>query len=704
MTDKEVEKDLEEIAEQSGLALVLVDETSEISASNNNSICEVLNSSTEFAPRCALFCGQAFVEATTAGKVISRQCYAGLHYQALPIKTGENKQLVAITGRTFLHSDDYRKATERNISGDWQKFSATDLFENMLLSSSEQEIEKLTRCLEKLSDEQREAIGQLVKEEAIVVVEKTTPIVEDLPPVSPNEEISKLIEQFHQNKIQLAIEQSPEKNAQELEDLAAWRSLFSSLLSLNYREACISVAQFIAQRYKLTDLAWLENKKSILEAVWASGNFVGQQIQIGIPAEDSRFKDALQKETSLELRERKRDDQAIEKLQKINLFPLAVGGKVRSALAVGDDLLDSETNRHIARFVRQVASELEILRLREEINRHSTTTQAVNRLNQMLRKIDSEEFWMILAQFISELMQAERGSLLIYNEENKEFIVKAAIGSSADVINREMPVKIGERIAHNVLRSGRPLVVKHLKTSGVVPAPNDWKYKTDSFISYPIVVGGRKIGVLNVTDKVDGSSYDETDLDILHTLAPQFAVAIDHTALISKVDKFEQLSMTDALTGLLNRRYLEARLNEEIMRSQRHGYPMCFMMIDVDEFKSYNDAFSHPEGDKALQMVGQCLKSTLRGADVAARYGGEEFSILLPQTTLREATTIAKRLREKVAKTRFPNRQVTISIGLANCNAEFCDAGELISAADKALYGAKTKGRNRVEIYQRDDF
>jgi hypothetical protein len=272
------------------------------------------------------------------------------------------------------------------------------------------------------------------------------------------------------------------------------------LLSLNYREACISVAQFIAQRYKLTDLAWLENKKSILEAVWASGNFVGQQIQIGIPAEDSRFKDALQKETSLELRERKRDDQAVEKLQKINLFPLAVGGKVRSALAVGDDLLDSETNRHIARFVRQVASELEILRLREEINRHSTTTQAVNRLNQMLRKIDSEEFWMILAQFISELMQAERGSLLIYNEENKEFIVKAAIGSSADVINREMPVKIGERIAHNVLRSGRPLVVKHLKTSGFVPAPNDWKYKTDSFISYPIVVGGRKIGVLNVTD------------------------------------------------------------------------------------------------------------------------------------------------------------------------------------------------------------
>lgn len=699
MTENEAEKYLEDLAEQNGLAIVLVDETSEISASNNNSICEILYSSAEFAPHCAMFCGLAFAEATQEGKTISRHCHAGLNYQALPIKAGD-RQLVAITGRTFLHSEDYRKAADRNISGDWKQFSGEELFKNIFLSSSENEIEQLTRRLEKLNEEQREALGKIGKREAEKVVAEPT---QELPPqVSPDEEISKLIEQFHQNKVQLAIEQTSEKNTRELEDLAAWRSLFSSLLSLNYREACISVAEFIAKRYQLTNLAWLENKKNVLESVWGNGNLSGQQIQIGIPAEDTRLKDALKKETSLELRERK-NAQSVENLQKIDLFPIAVGGKIRSALAVSDEISDSDVKRHIARFVRQVASELEILRLREEINRHASTTQAVNRLNQMLRKIDSEEFWLVLAQFIAELMNAERGSLLIYNEENKEFTVKAAIGNSADVIKHEKSVNIGERIAHNVLRSGRPLVVKDLKSSDIMPAPNDWKYKTGSFISYPIVVGGRKIGVLNVTDKVDGSSYDETDLDILHTLAPQFAVAIDHTALISKVDKFEQLSMTDALTGLLNRRYLEVRLNEEINRSQRHGYPMCFMMIDVDEFKSYNDTFSHPEGDKALQMVGQCLKSTLRGADVAARYGGEEFSILLPQTTLREAVMIAERLREKVAATRFPNRQVTISIGLANCSAEFCNANELISAADRALYSAKTKGRNRVEVYQKND-
>ncbi len=706
------EKKLVTLADKSGLAVVLVDDSSVVFAANNNSICEILYSSTQFTPRCAEFCGRAFVEATTAEKTVSRQCHAGLNYQATAIKIGEHQQLVAITGRSYIHSEDYRKARTRNIDGDWQQFSTAELFKNMLLASSEREIEDLTRRIGKLSDEEREQLGKLGKQPIKIVVETPTtptiienpslPITENPPLTSPNEEISQLIERFHQNKVQLAIDQSPEKTPRELEDLAAWRSLFSSLLSLTHRGACVSVAEFIANRYQLKDLAWLENNESALQSIWGIGSFANEQIQIAIPADDSRLKDALQKETSLELQERKINGGSVETLQKINLFPLAVGGKIRSALVVGSKIANSNDKRHIARFVRQVASELEILRLREEINRYSSTAQAVNRLNQMLRKIDSEEFWVVLAQFIAELMRAERGSFLIYNEENKEFIVKAAIGSSAEAIGLETPLKIGERIAHNVLRSGRPLVVKDMKLAGVIPAPNDWKYKTNSFISYPIVVGGRKIGVLNVTDKIDGGNYDESDLDILNTLAPQFAVAIDHTALISKVDKFEQLSMTDSLTGLLNRRYLEVRLNEEINRSKRHGYPMCFMMIDVDEFKSYNDTFTHPEGDKALQMVGQCLKSTLRGADIAARYGGEEFSILLPQTTLREAVTISERLREKVATTRFPNRQVTVSIGLTTCNAEFCDAQELISAADIALYQAKTKGRNRVELYRKE--
>ncbi len=101
-----------------------------------------------------------------------------------------------------------------------------------------------------------------------------------------------------------------------------------------------------------------------------------------------------------------------------------------------------------------------------------------------------------------------------------------------------------------------------------------------------------------------------------------------------------------------------------------------------------------------LQTLARHMKNSLRGADVAARYGGEEFSILLPQTALTEAKAIAERLREEVATAEFPNRKITISIGVATFSPNIKTAEELISAADKALYEAKHKGRNNVQIYQ----
>ena len=121
-----------------------------------------------------------------------------------------------------------------------------------------------------------------------------------------------------------------------------------------------------------------------------------------------------------------------------------------------------------------------------------------------------------------------------------------------------------------------------------------------------------------MADKADGAPYDESDLALLNAIAPQVAVLIDRADLINKAGAFEQLSVTDALTGLLNRRYLEERLAEEIKRSNRYGYPMSFMMIDVDHFKSYNDTFGHAAGDKALIMVAQAFRETLRSADIAA--------------------------------------------------------------------------------------
>jgi diguanylate cyclase (GGDEF)-like protein len=696
----------DELADRHGLAIVVVEgeESAVISKSNNNSICEHLFPSREFSPHCAEYCGMAFQNATEAGETIHVKCHADLNFLAVPFQAKE-KQLVAIIGRSFTKTGDYRKATMRAASGDWQQFPAEEFFSNVHISSSVSDLEPLARRFEKLKSEEIEALLNCEKasaklpEEIESGIENFSEESAETSKISVGESKEALAEISGETESEESAV-SPEvieKNADEISELAAWRSLFGSLHNLTYKQACTAILKFLGKRYRLKDLAWLERRENLLEIILASGSFRNQQMQFSISADDRRLIEAAQNETSLEFQERQTDETG--EPQRIQLFPLAIGGEIRGAVICGDGFSDENIKRHIARFARSLAAELEILRLREQIEKQSSIADAVQKFNQSFKETDTEDFCEFLARVSTEIMRGERGSLLAFDEDTQEFSVKAAVGSRADIIKDEKE-NLGVKVAREVLERGIPLIVKDVQIAGMQTSPEDRKYKTRSFISYPIIINKRKIGVFNVTDKVGGGVYDERDLNVLDAFAPQLAIALDRAKLREKAGKLEVLSVTDPLTGLLNRRYLEERLAEEIKRSQRYGFPMSFMMIDVDEFKSYNDTFSHPEGDKALQLVGQALKATLRGADVAARYGGEEFSILLPQTTLSEAYLIAERIRERVEATRFPRRQVTISIGIAACSPELSTPEALILAADRAVYAAKGAGRNNVKIYK----
>jgi diguanylate cyclase (GGDEF)-like protein len=721
------------LSEENGVAIAIVEgeDSAVISVSNNNSICRTLQASEEFAPLCAQFCGQAYTQGLEKGKPACFHCHAGLTYATVPIEITPEKKVVAIVGRVFSKSSDYLAATEKMRSGDWQTLPAGELLENVLLTTSLKEVESLSRRLQDLSDEEKNALAELEgavsRKTAAREVTDISPIIRERNAVSetgttdtpgdviqmsehetrsheqaletaqPEEQIS----QIASEKIEPASE-TPEaigdRKQEELEEVAAWRSLFNTLLDLNYHKACVSVLKFLSIKYHLSALAWLEKRDGRLETYLVGGTFRGQQLKINLPVSDPRLIAAINQESALELLERGSERNA-KATSKILLFPIVIGGELRSALVIGDAIKDEAKKRSLARFCRQVSVSLEILRLRDEIERQALLSRAVRKFNEGLKTLDSEEFWSYVAQTSAELLQAEFGSLLIYDEDEKTLTAKAAVGKDLAILNQDKGT-VGKRIAARVLQQGKPLVVTDIDNTGMGPAPAGRKYKTRSFLSYPIVIGSRKIGVLNVTDKIDGTAYNEYDLELLNAVTPQLAVALDRVKLERRAGKYEQLSITDSLTGLLNRRYLEERLDEEIKRSRRYGYPMSFMMIDVDEFKSYNDTFLHTAGDKVLQELAHHMKDCLRGADVAARYGGEEFSILLPQTALSEARAIAERLREKVATANFPNRKVTISIGVAAFAPNIKTPEELISAADKALYEAKNKGRNNVQVYQ----
>jgi diguanylate cyclase (GGDEF)-like protein len=351
----------------------------------------------------------------------------------------------------------------------------------------------------------------------------------------------------------------------------------------------------------------------------------------------------------------------------------------------------------------RLKSELE--RLRSELDYRSHIAESLQHFLERISSSDPAQTYNSVLTNSKELLEADRLSLLAFDEVSNELILRAAIGFSVEPSELSR-LRLGEGISGAVLKSEKPLVVQNIEEGGFESAPAERNYKTKSFISYPLTIGGRKIGVLNATDKSSGGNFDEVDLNVLELIGPQVAVALERAEWQERATEFQVMSITDLLTSLPNRRYLEVRLAEELNRSKRYYYPMSFLMIDIDDFKSYNDLNGHQAGDLALQISARCLKAALRSADVAARYGGEEFCILLPQTPVHEAKVIAERIRQRMASTNYPHGKtqtlgsVTISIGVSTFTKEIDTAERIISAADSALYKAKDKGKNRIEVYQ----
>ncbi len=167
----------------------------------------------------------------------------------------------------------------------------------------------------------------------------------------------------------------------------------------------------------------------------------------------------------------------------------------------------------------------------------------------------------------------------------------------------------------------------------------------------------------------------------------------------------KELSNTDPLTQLFNRRYMMEVLDKELQRTARKGSPLSLIIIDIDHFKKVNDLYGHQQGDVVLVNVSNLIKQHLRSYDVAARYGGEEFVAVLPETPLDEAIAVAERIRIAIQQLSFSNKimtlKLTISLGVASFPMPGLDTvDDIIRVADEALYRAKAEGRNRVITLQ----
>lgn len=218
----------------------------------------------------------------------------------------------------------------------------------------------------------------------------------------------------------------------------------------------------------------------------------------------------------------------------------------------------------------------------------------------------------------------------------------------------------------------------------------------------PIVNNRKTLAVISV-GSVNASLTDEQIMRLLSILANFGSVALTNTKL---VDRMREQSVRDSLTWLYNHQYFQTHIENALNNAKSEKEPLSLIMMDIDNFKHFNDAYGHQAGDFVLKKAAAIFNSELRGSDIVARYGGEEFVAILPRRTIEEAYNIAERIRKVFAKTRFEFEEKDLKITLSTGVSAFKPSSEedvskelLIKFADEALYKAKDEGRNKVIIY-----
>ena len=367
-----------------------------------------------------------------------------------------------------------------------------------------------------------------------------------------------------------------------------------------------------------------------------------------------------------------------------------------------------------------------------EIGRALTAKQSIVEL---LKKI---------LQTAAELVESEVASIMLKDDKTGGLHIRVSLqpANLEDVAEMDIPVPMENSVSGEIFRSGKPVIVQDAKDD-----PRHFKkiddltgYETRNLLGVPLIVDDNKLGVLMATNKKGGKDFSLSDQELLVVLASHASVSLENTRLYAELQEYaghleekvaertqelehtnaqlsleievrkraeielERLARTDPLTGIYNRRYFFELAQKEFARAQRYDFPLSVMMFDIDHFKRINDTHGHFTGDQVLRAVAGIIRESMREVDIFARYGGEEFVMLLPETGIADARKSAERLRamveNKVIDTDSGEIQITASIGLASLDGKVDLLERLLDFADVAMYGAKQKGRNRVNVWE----
>ena len=352
-----------------------------------------------------------------------------------------------------------------------------------------------------------------------------------------------------------------------------------------------------------------------------------------------------------------------------------------------------DNNRRITENIRL---RIEQAALNEDLRKNEKGMMAIAKLSDMLQSCQSRtEAYPIIAMAASDLFRETSGALALVSSETHE--LKTALQWGADQIvlpqfssNDCWALRLGHR--YEAQGPGGGTTCQHFRSTPLGP-----------YACLPLIVHGETTGLLHL-NCADGGVLSEELRRQLLGFGDVLKLSLSNIKLR---ETLTAQAMRDQLTGLFNRHYLAETLPREIHRAQRNNTPLSIAMMDIDNFKSFNDTHGHDAGDLVLKELGVLLKESLRAGDIACRYGGEEFLLVLPECDSRAAQTLLRQICSTIGQKRFVFRKqvlpgVTMSVGLSQLDRDLASQESIISAADDALYKAKRGGRNRIESFSRE--
>lgn len=327
----------------------------------------------------------------------------------------------------------------------------------------------------------------------------------------------------------------------------------------------------------------------------------------------------------------------------------------------------------------------------------------VNTSRALNSSLKFDEVLDLILDHLGRVVPHDSANIMVLEENGVGLIVRSRgykEHGQADLTGKKISL-VEMPIINLVAIEGRPAAIPNVKAEPLWHSTPEVVW-VNSYAVAPIRSRGRTVGFLNLESAKPGF-FNAGHAERLQAFADQASIAIENSRLYENV---ENLAITDPLTGLYNRRGLNQLGDREVARSQRFLHPLAAIMLDIDHFKVVNDTYGHPAGDRVLVALASTLRSHVRNVDLVTRFGGEEFFLLLSETEQSNAESAAERIRQAVENLVVPvalkdnisdsTIQVTVSLGLVMLGQDMANLDALIKATDKALYEAKTAGRNRV--------